>query len=112
MNTTASSPSGSTTAPDWSSRAQLLRQQQWDVAQQFLAQATLLFNQIRTDPSPSPASLHREASHLFHLGFKLARQACGLDAKQTELAPTGPPPLTPEEQADIDRVYGPSHKTF
>ena len=88
---------------DWAACAELLRLQQWQMSQRILATADALYQQVRLDPSPATASLDHRASRMVQIAIKLGRQAAGMDLKPA--IPTGPPPLTPEEQADVDAFY-------
>ena len=88
---------------DWAACAELLRLQQWQMSQRILATADALYQQVRLDPGPATASLDHRASRMVQIAIKLGRQAAGMDLKPA--IPTGPPPLTPEEQADVDAFY-------
>ena len=91
---------------DWTACAELFRLQQWQLAQQLLATAVVLLREIRAAPKRAKGSLLSRANQMAQLASKLGRQATGLDAKAAKpAAPTGPPPLSPEAQADVDAVY-------
>ena len=81
------------------------------MAQELMATARLILQQIRADPEPSPASLSNQAVKFIQLASTLVLQASGQDPKNkaAQAASASRPPLTPEQEADLTAAYGPSN---
>ena len=97
--------------PVWPSRLEFFREQQWQMAQELMATARLILQQIRADPEPSRASLSNQALKFIQLASALVLQASGQDPKNkaAQAAPASRPPLTPEQEAELTAAYGPSN---
>ncbi len=90
---------------EWSRRAEQLRDQEWNTAQELLDTASALLRRVRHRPGLD-ASL-AEVSRMLDLASRLGRLATGLQTDKTEIAGKVDLSLRLQLESSLKRIYGP-----